>query len=149
MQVFLNELQRAAIGSIQQYHMAIRAHAMHDRAADSTHARGEAQRAVAALQRGDLALGHLGGGIAHAGVGVISLRHAVHLGGLNKEGILEYRRDYRAVKSGVIVAHMRADVLRRAVLTVFFSQKSHLKPPQNLDALSSAIHSSLILPRGC
>ena len=60
-QVVFDEIQGAAIGGGHQNHMAVGAHEVHDGAADGAHARGEAQRAVAALQGRDLALGDVDG----------------------------------------------------------------------------------------
>jgi hypothetical protein len=98
---------------------------MHDGGRNCTHARGEAQSAVSAFKRGDLALGDIGGGIAYAGVGVAVGFDAVDVSGIDKQGILENRRYDCAAEFGVLVAQMGADIFGGGVFFVLLSQKSH------------------------
>ena len=124
-QIVAHEVHRRSVGRADHHDVAARAHKVHNGAADGAHAGREAQRTVRALQRSDLSLGNIQRRIFHARVDIAAGGHAVDVRGLHKQRILVNRRHNRAAESGVLIAHMGADILRGGIRSVQLSQKSH------------------------
>ena len=106
-----DERHRASVGRIDQDYMTARADEMQYRRVDGGNARGKNECSLCSLQRRNLALRDLNGGIGGAGIGVIGVFDAVCLGRLDKQRVLVNGRDNCALKACIIVAEMRTDVL--------------------------------------
>ena len=147
MQIAAHKRKRASVRRVHHHDVTARAHEMQNRRGDRAHSGAEAQRTVAALQRGNLALGKLYRRIGGAGIGVIGVFDAVDRRRLDKQRVLEDRRDNRTLKAPVFVAEMCADVLGGFVASVVFGQKCHNSSPELFLLISSVYNTSSVFSR--